>query len=388
MADVDFREIMKSEGLPTTEQELQAQWQTELASQGNPITNDSSFSPFRRLIDAMMVQPAKQILDVIADVALPSQFVATASGTPLILKGAAVQLTPLNKSKAEGLISITRTTTDQALTISAGFVVQSPLIKGINYSVITTEAVTLPIGEANALVAVIATAEGSAYNLPANYYNVQAEPIENVAVTNSSDWLTLPGRDDETEEDFRLRIRNQFNLVGEYHTDAVYKGMLTEQFGIRQADIFIQHNAPRGPGTANCYVLLPVGNPSAQFIAEINSYITDDGNHGHGDDLQVFAIPETLHAITLDIWPVVGVTTAQLSQLAIGVENFIRAAFRENTAYVATTTIPGKVFSFSRLSQELHRQFPRLERLVFDNSDIQSGVSIPRINTLVVNANG
>jgi hypothetical protein len=336
----------------------------------------------------MIVQPAKQILDVIADVALPSQFVATATGTPLLLKGAAVQLTPLTKSKAQGLLSITRTTTNQALTISAGFVVQSPLIKGINYSLETTEAVTLPIGEANALVPVIAAAEGSAYNLPTNYYNVQAEPIENLSVTNNADWLTLPGRDDETDDDFRQRIRNQFNLVGEYHTDAVYKGMLTEQFGIRQEDIFIQHNAPRGPGTANCYVLLPVGNPSAQFIEDINTYISIDGNHGHGDDLQVFAIPETQHDITVNIWPVTGITSAQITQLALGVENFIRAAFRENTAYVATTTIPGKVFSFSRLSQELHRQFPRLERLVFSNSDIQSGVSIPRINTLTVNTNG
>lgn len=387
MADVDFREIMQSEGLPTTEKELQTQWQQELAAQGDPINNDSNFSPFRRLIDAMVVQPAKQILDVIADVALPSQFVATASGTPLLLKGAAVQLEPLTQSKAEGLLTITRTTTDQALTIGVGFVVQSPLIKGINYSVITTEAVTLPIGETTALVAVIATAQGSAYNLPANYYNVQVEPVENVTVTNGDDWLTLPGRDDETDEDFRQRIRNRFNLVGEYHTDAVYKGMLAEQFGLRPDDIYIQHNAPRGPGSANGYVLLPIGNPSSQFIEDINTYITTEGNHGHGDDLQIFEIPETQHDIIIDVWPISGLTTTQANELALNVENFIRAAFRENSAYTATTTVPGKVFSFSRLTQELHRQFSRIDRLVFSNVDIPSSVSIPRINALTVTVN-
>jgi len=254
----------------------------------------------------------------------------------------------------------------------------------VNYIVETTEAATLGAGVLTAEVPVLALAAGSAYNLPAGYYNVQLDPIDDVTITNNQNWLALPGTDQETDEEFRLRIQNQFNLVGDYHTDAVYKGMLAENFGIRTADIFIQHNAPRGPGTANCYILLPIGNASAAFITSINDYITTDGNHGHGDDFQVFAIPETYHDINVDVWVKSGLSVANISLLQSNILSFIRAAFRENDAYQVTTTLPGKVFSFSRLSQELHSKFPNIDRLVFDGEDIQSGLSIPRIQTLIV----
>ncbi|WP_102794296.1 baseplate J/gp47 family protein [Bowmanella denitrificans] len=382
--DVDFRQILADAGLPTTEQALQTQWQQELDAQGNPITNESEYSPFRRLLDAMIVKPAKSVMDALADVTLPSQFVKTATGQALTIKGEDVLLTQLGRTNAVGLLTVSRQTSDQQVTINAGHVVQTALIGGKNYRVITTEDVTLAVGATTAYVQAEAELPGAAYNLPAGYYNIQPNPVDGITITNGQDWLTSPGRDDETADDFRLRIRNQFNLVGDYHTDAVYRGMLSEQFGLRPADLYFQHNAPRGPGTANIYVLLPVGNPSAQFISDINTFLMPEGNHGHGDDVQAFAMPETLHDISLQIWAVTGTTAAQRTALQAEVNTFVRAAFRENQAYSPTTTQPGQVFAFSRLTQELHRQFPRIERLVFANADIQSGVSVPRINSLTV----
>ena len=44
-------------------------------------------------------------------------------------------------------------------------------------------------------------------------------------------------------------------------------------------------------------------SPAATFLTEINNYIRDQGNHGHGDDLLVLEMPATLHTVKLAVWP-------------------------------------------------------------------------------------
>ena len=388
MADVDFKQILDDAGLPTTEAQLQAQWEAELVAQGNPISNSSQWSPFRKLIDAMVVKPALQVIDAMVNTTLPNQFLVTSSGEMLELKAQELNVTKNPANVAQGLLTLLRDDAGVSLTIPAGKIVQTPLINGVRYQlVITQDAVFLP-GVSTLLVSAEATEVGAIYNLPDNYYNTFAEPIDGVSVTNAENWLTTPGQDEETEADFKLRCINQFNLVGEYHTDAVYRGMLADKFDIRTEDIYFQHDAPRGPGTANGFILLPVGTASTQQLVAINQYITDQGNHGHGDDLIIYAMPETTHDISVDIWTNASLTVAQKALLTTNVETYIRAAFRENVLYSPTTTHPLSVFSFSRLSQELHDQFSNIERLVFANSDIANSLNIARINTLTVNHNG
>ena len=97
-------------------------------------------------------------------------------------------------------------------------------------------------------------------------------------------------------------------------------------------------------------------------------------------------IPETLHALSVVLWPVSILTNEQRATLKADVELFIRAAFRESTTtdYQPTLTYPQARFSFSRLGEELHQQFAGLESLRFTNEDIVSELSIPRIQTLQV----
>ncbi|NMU24380.1 hypothetical protein HKB21_01920, partial [Vibrio parahaemolyticus] len=70
--------------------------------------------------------------------------------------------------------------------------------------------------------------------------------------------------------------------------------------------------------------------------------------------------------------------------LRVKVEQFIGAAFRENTDYSRTVASPVLRFSFSRLGQELHVQFSEIESLEFDNADIINNLTVPRINSLGV----
>ncbi|KPY65321.1 putative prophage PSSB64-01, putative baseplate assembly protein, partial [Pseudomonas amygdali pv. sesami] len=151
------------------------------------------------------------------------------------------------------------------------------------------------------------------------------------------------------------------------HTDAVYRAIITGFPGVAADGVYFEHGAPRGPGSANAFVLFDAGVPADTFLEQINTHIRDGGNHGHGDDLLAMAMPETLHAISVNVWPVANLTALQLQTLQSEVGLFIRAAFRESTQsdYAPTRTFPQSRFSFSRLTEELHVQFPDISSLRF-----------------------
>ncbi|WP_175874886.1 baseplate J/gp47 family protein, partial [Escherichia coli] len=70
-----------------------------------------------------------------------------------------------------------------------------------------------------------ATHEGGGHNLAAGYVRILPVAIPGIASgVNREDWLTVPGADEESDDDRRDRIRNQCNLVSSYHPDAVYRG--------------------------------------------------------------------------------------------------------------------------------------------------------------------
>ena len=75
-----------------------------------------------------------------------------------------------------------------------------------------------------------------------------------------------------------------------------------------------------------------------------------------------------------------------LIDLKADIALFIRAAFRESTGsdYAPTLTWPQSRFSFSRLVEELHEQFPSIESMKFGNDDIISALAIPRLQSLEV----
>ncbi len=208
-------------------------------------------------------------------------------------------------------------------------------------------------------------------------------------MVNADGWLMQPGADQEPDDQLRLRVRNQWSAVNQWHTDAVYRALIAAFPGVSPDGVYFEHGAPRGPGSANAYVLFEAGVPAETYLEQINTHIRERGNHGHGDDLLVMAMPETLHDISLTIWPRSTLTATQRDTLRDEVELFVRAAFRESTLrdYQPTLTYPQARFSFSRLGEELHQQFAGIESLDFANTDIVSELSIPRIQSLeVVNA--
>ncbi|EIX1500281.1 baseplate J/gp47 family protein [Cronobacter sakazakii] len=383
---VDFEEVVKASGMPVTKEALRERFNGIVQDEGL-ITNTSNMSPFWRLITAIVTTPVLWLKDVLVGTVLANMFVATASGQMLRLLAWAVNVTAKPATAAQGVIRFYKADAGAVVTVKAGTLIQTERINGTVYELATTADFTLAAGVASALIPVQATATGGAFNLAPGYYRILPVAVDGIShAVNETDWLTVPGADEESDDELRERCRNQFNLVGNYHTDAVYRSMIASVAGLSIDRIFFEHEAPRGPGTANAYLLLDTGVTSDPFIEAVNDYITTQGHHGHGDDMQCFAMPETRHtlAVTLYVRNLANLTDEEQSALRAGAENLIRCAFRENNEFDVKKTWPFSRFSFSNLGRELHRQFAAIDSLAFSLTDIVSGLSVPRLDTLTV----
>ncbi|MGL6559581.1 baseplate J/gp47 family protein, partial [Aeromonas dhakensis] len=386
--NVDFMALLAEAGVPTTEQAMEAELKKEVVAAGSLITNDSDVSPFWRLVRGVVITPALWLIrTLLAGHVLPNTFAATATDAYLDLKAWDVDLTRKADQKTRGVINFVKANPSEAVTIPADIWITTERINGTIYRLKPLQAVVSPAGEAVAKVVCEAEFAGSAWNLAPGYYNLLSEPVTGILSARNDDkeWITTQGADAEGNDALGLRIQNQFSAVGRYHIDAIYRSMLASVAGIRADHIFFEHEGPRGPGTANAYILLEVGATPASLINQLNDYVGRQGNHGHGDDLFVMSIPETQHSLTLTIWPQPNLTDEQKTALKAGTEGLVKAAFRQSADFPSVTrTWPRSRFSLSQLARELHSQFPQLQSLKFAQDDIVSGLAIPRLSTLEV----
>lgn len=388
MSQVDFKKVIADAGIPTTEAALKAAWEKEVEAQGAKVANTSSYSPFWRVMTALVTKPVLWLLDFMCLTVLPNFFVKTAVDAWLDTLAWAVNVERKGATKARGKLLFTRALPDGVLELEKGIVVQSAAINGNVYQLITTAPVTFVAGQLQLDVPVEAVDSGSGFNLAPGYYAILPVPVPGIIqVVNKDGWLESPGADPEPNDQLRLRVRNQFSAVNQWHTDAVYRAMISAFPGVRPDGVYFEHGAPRGPGSANAFVLFDAGVPAATYLEQINSHIRDQGNHGHGDDLLAMVMPEVPVDVEMTLWPQPNLSAEQVDTLKAEVELFIRAAFRESTPrdYQPTLTYPQSRFSFSRLAEELHQQFADIASLRFTPGvDITSGLDIPRLASLKV----
>lgn len=387
-ANIDFKRIVENAGIPTTEEGWKALFKADVEAEGSIIANDSPFSPFWRVITAIIAKPANWIVNkVLIEKILPNLFLKTATDSAFIeAKAWEHDLTRKNEERAQGKVRFYRAAqAGPSLLISAGTVIQTDAINGTVYRVLTIDDVILPENQGSILVPVIAEFAGAAYNLGAGYYHILPESVTGISnALNDDQWLDILGADAETNEELKLRTRNAFTAAAPWHIDAVYRAILTERSGLDTDNIYFEHDAPRGPGTANAFILLDTGEPSQVLIDDLNDYVMAKGYHGHGDDLLVLPMPGVDVAVAVTIYPHTYLLDSEVTTLLNDVENFIRSAFRENTDYSVTRTKPQSRFSFSRLGQELHREFEGIDSLSWGQGDITSENDVPRLASLTV----
>lgn len=378
-----FEKILHDNGMPVDENAVQSEFNELVRSEGL-ITNTSRYSPFWRLISAIVIKPYIWIRNVFIETVLMNMFLMTAGGTFLDLFANAVNLERKPATLATGEILFTKTNKNQSVVVPAGSIVSSPEINGVVYQLKTTQACSIPAGIESVRVPVVAVGTGENYNLAAGYYRYLVNPIDGITVTNDDDWLISPGANIESDDDLRDRTKNQYNFVGHYHTDAVYRGIVTTITGISTRQVFFVHDAPRGPGTANLYLLLNDGVDSKYFIDTVNNYIMGSGHRGHGDDLRCYALPDKKIDVAVTVYFERDQQPFDQTQYLTNVENFIRCAFRQNNDYSVTQVNAYSRFSISKLCEELHEQFNELHSIVFDIGDIVSELEVPRLRNLTV----
>ncbi|WP_145507673.1 baseplate J/gp47 family protein [Yersinia hibernica] len=387
----DYKAILTDEGVPTTKTQMRAEFEKIVDDEGL-VTNTSNMSPFWRLIKAIVTTPALWLVNALSSTVMANMFLATASGTFVDIFAWAVNLSRKDASTAQGVIRFTKDTASAEITVPAGTVIQTERINGTVYRLMTLTDSVIPAGVSGALIAVVAETAGSGHNLAPGYFRILPVAVSGItSAVNEDNWLVTPGADTELDDDLRDRVRNQFNLPGQYHIDAVYRGLIAGIAGLTTDRIFFLHDAPRGPGTANVYLLLDSGIASQPFIDTVNDYVMSQGNHGHGDDVLCLPLPEVTYdlTVTLHLFDNSNLDDEQRAALLANIRNLIGCAFRENTDYTVQKTWPHSRFSMSRLGEELHAHFAEIESLSFSQQDIISGLSVPRLGELTLeNADG
>ena len=381
-----YNQMLEDAGIPTTEEALQAEWNRINAEEGVGIANDSKWAPFWRLVSAIVTTPALWLINLLIQYALPNFFLKSSTGIWLELLAWAVDLERKPAVKTRGLIRFTRENSDGEVMVEAGLLVATPAINGKVYRMRTTDPMSIGDGVISALVPVEAESAGMAYNLGPGYFTLLPEPITGIAhVENEGDWIFTAGADAESDDSLRLRCRNQFSAVGQYHHDAAYRADISLFAGIQPDYVWFQHDAPRGPGSANAYIMIDSGRPSQAFVDGINAYIRDQGHHGHGDDMLCYPMPEKPGALVVTAYHADTLTLEKVATLNQAVTDRVRFAFRENQDFSKITqAMPFSRFSFSTLARELHQQIPDLQSVAFSLTDIKSALEIPTLSSLSV----
>ncbi len=387
MAGSVYEKMVVDAGIPTTQKEMQAKWDELNAAEDVRIANDSNWSPFWRLISAIVTTPAQWLISFLVTHALPNAFLKDAIGVWLEMLAWAVDVERKAATKTSGSILFTKEDAETEVVVEAGLFIATNTINGSVYRLVTTKQTTIPVGTLSALIPVEAENPGAAYNLGPGYFSVLPEPIDGIlSVENDADWIDVAGADAESDEALRLRCRNQFSAVGQYHHDAAYRADISLFAGIQTDYVWFEHGAPRGAGSANAYIMIDSGAPSQDFVDSINNYIVTEGHHGHGDDMLCLPMPLKPYPLIVTIYYDSYLPADRQITLQTEVTNIIRFAFRENQDYTGVTrTMPLSRFSFSRLADELHERLPDLRSIAFSLPDIVSVMELATLDSLTVN---
>ncbi|WP_019615087.1 baseplate J/gp47 family protein [Psychromonas ossibalaenae] len=390
--DADFEQILNEAGIPTSAEALAEKLQTEVVDAGCHLSNDSQMSPFWSWVRAAVVTPAVWLVrGLLAGFVLPNMFVATAARWALELKAWELNVSVKEAEKTQGNITFTKANADDAVTIVQGAIIQTLPIDGVIYQVQVLSDTVVDAGQLTGEVLTQAVEAGSAYNLPAGYFNIIPVELPGIiAAVNEADWITRLGANAETDEALALRLQNAFTSAGSWHIDDAYRSIIASVAGIRSDHVFFLNTGDITPGSAIAYILMEVGETPQATLDELNQHIMNDGHHGHGDIMICEAIPDKYHEVTATVVLVENLTEQETIIQLTEVEQRIRAAFRETEGFTdMTRTLPLSRFSLSQMGREIHNAMAPVTSILFIvdgevQQDIISALEQPRLSTLSV----
>lgn len=209
----------------------------------------------------------------LARVILNNMFIRHAEGKWLELK--AVEFSKSRKAaiKTQGYITINRSNTDTALTITKGHIFKTkPDASGTELKYYAVADALIPAGTKTGKVLVEAEKAGTQYNVSENQITVSMiylEGIENI--TNDQDWIYLEGADEESYSSLRTRTLGSWEELSVNTTAGKLKSVVESLPGVMCAYVDDQH--PRGQGTVDVIVIGTAGAASAELIQQAQQAI-------------------------------------------------------------------------------------------------------------------
>jgi uncharacterized phage protein gp47/JayE len=385
----EYEVLMQKAGIPTTDEAIENRFKQVADGVGTDLNNDDLYSPFWSLLKSLCVYPATLLINFIHSTVLPNLFIQDAVDEWLDRRGWEYKTPRKTEEKAKGFIKFRRLSGSGTQTVPVGTVIQSNPVGGVVYKLVTLADSVFNDGDIEIAVMCQALEAGAGHNLAAGFYTVLPESIPGIKnVFNDDDWLVVNGADRETNDDYRLRLRDLFSSLNHYHVDEVYRSIITSFAGISPNNVFFDKNVPRGPGSADALILMDHGSVGTQLLISINQHINDKGNHGLGDDMLVRAIDTVDVDLNIDIYVDPAFSQTEKDSLKLQFENYVRAGFRqvsgEEFKNAPNKVEPFKRFSFSRLGSQAHKEFSGLVSIDFNRDDIVHSLNVSDIGTLTV----
>lgn len=209
----------------------------------------------------------------LARVILNNMFIRHAEGKWLELKAAEFSKSRKAAIKTQGYITINRSNTDTALTITKGHIFKTkPDASGTELKYYAVADALIPAGTKTGKVLVEAEKAGTQYNVSENQITVSMiylESIENI--TNDQDWIYLEGADEESYSSLRTRTLGSWEELSVNTTAGKLKSVVESLPGVMCAYVDDQH--PRGQGTVDVIVIGTAGAASAELIQQAQQAI-------------------------------------------------------------------------------------------------------------------
>ncbi|WP_298563425.1 baseplate J/gp47 family protein [uncultured Phascolarctobacterium sp.] len=271
----------------------------KLAAGDSKITNWTVGGVFRTLVEVCcwgLAQLYSLLLTVI-----PMGFLEYATGKWLDLKAVDVDAKRRIAVKTQGRVLFSRSgeidDLNMVVVISAGSIVKTNILddgKELRYFV--TQEMILASGETSIAVPVEAEFAGSAYNVGDGYIRVLVTHIPGIdAVTNSVDWLTLEGADEESDQSLRERYKLRWHELSTGSTAKAYESWAYTIPGV--IDVSVDDSHPRGDGTVDVIIASTKGAPTEALKQSVKDYI--DTKRPECSDVQVLS--PVLKTVDLDI---------------------------------------------------------------------------------------
>lgn len=212
---------------------------------------------------------------------------------------------------------------NMVVVISAGSIVKTNILddgKELRYFV--TQEMILASGETSIAVPVEAEFAGSAYNVGDGYIRVLVTHIPGIdAVTNSADWLTLEGADEESDISLRRRYQLRWHELSTGSTAKAYESWAYTIPGV--IDVSVDDEHPRGDGTVDVIIASTTGAPTEALKNSVKAYI--DTKRPECSDVRVLA--PGLKTIDLDITMILFPDRGESEVVKTAVESVIQKFF-------------------------------------------------------------